>query len=321
MLAFVLVSCSHAFGTYDPKHGRWLQRDPLGRRPDPPLATLEVAKQYTDGMNIYAYVKSRPTNLVDPEGLQDPSGMATAANYKRSGICGLEVGPQLKKLDEEFSRKFNKLLQPQKKHVCSSMVGFTNNWDIYPFAWAKTAFSCNGCGTRDCRGTIQVNGECYWPEHVNYYLWGLGHRLCNDAGIRKPGSWVGTYGPRFGDPPGKYDYTLAEAISKVKWYRGVLRLGSGTKGRVEWTKAGWSHRQSAPRVRVKYCCKCDHSFSDSKAQIKQTFGGDDTALQRAFNSVRRDSMAIWGYLGKDTDREVEHEGRTIKLRRLEAYAY
>jgi len=37
--------------TYDPKHGRWLQRDAMG---------------YIDGMNLYEYVGSRPTNRVDP---------------------------------------------------------------------------------------------------------------------------------------------------------------------------------------------------------------------------------------------------------------
>ncbi len=40
--------------TYSPELGRWLQRDPLG---------------YVDGVNLYEYVASRPTVLVDPLGL------------------------------------------------------------------------------------------------------------------------------------------------------------------------------------------------------------------------------------------------------------
>ena len=42
-----------ATATYDPRHGRWLQRDPLA---------------YRDSMNLYVYVKSRPTRGVDPYG-------------------------------------------------------------------------------------------------------------------------------------------------------------------------------------------------------------------------------------------------------------
>lgn len=44
-----------AHGMYDPKHGRWLQRDP---------------ERYVDGMNLYQYVKSRPTVYVDWRGRQ-----------------------------------------------------------------------------------------------------------------------------------------------------------------------------------------------------------------------------------------------------------
>jgi RHS repeat-associated protein len=39
---------------YDPQHGRWLQREPLG---------------YVDGMNLYEYVESNPSRSTDPTGL------------------------------------------------------------------------------------------------------------------------------------------------------------------------------------------------------------------------------------------------------------
>jgi len=57
--------------TYDPKHGRWLQRDPLGVRPNPPKGTIIPIKQYTDGMNGYEYVGSIPTRKRDPLGLAE----------------------------------------------------------------------------------------------------------------------------------------------------------------------------------------------------------------------------------------------------------
>lgn len=41
---------------YDPKHGRWLQRDPAG---------------YVDGVNLYSYARSNPTGGLDPLGTWD----------------------------------------------------------------------------------------------------------------------------------------------------------------------------------------------------------------------------------------------------------
>lgn len=45
------------FRWYLPPLGRWGQRDPAG---------------YVDGMNLYEYVRSRPSSTTDPTGLQDP---------------------------------------------------------------------------------------------------------------------------------------------------------------------------------------------------------------------------------------------------------
>ena len=51
--AFTLLLPQLSNGMYDPKHGRWLQRDPAG---------------YMDGMNLYEYARSRPTVFADPSG-------------------------------------------------------------------------------------------------------------------------------------------------------------------------------------------------------------------------------------------------------------
>ncbi len=50
-----------AHGMYDPKHGRWLQRDPLGVRPDAPKGRIEPLAQFGDGANVYQYVGGAPT--------------------------------------------------------------------------------------------------------------------------------------------------------------------------------------------------------------------------------------------------------------------
>ena len=54
--------------TYDPKHGRWLQRDPLGVRQETPRGAVTPTTQYTDGMSVYEYVRSQAANAVDPSG-------------------------------------------------------------------------------------------------------------------------------------------------------------------------------------------------------------------------------------------------------------
>ncbi len=44
------------YRVYDPRHGRWLTRDPIGE---------------TGGMHLYGYVESNPINFIDPSGLAD----------------------------------------------------------------------------------------------------------------------------------------------------------------------------------------------------------------------------------------------------------
>ncbi len=60
---------------YDPKHGRWLQRDPLTRNP-------RAGAGFQDGINVYEYVKTKPTLGLDPSGLE-------YWDYDDSGTCEL----------------------------------------------------------------------------------------------------------------------------------------------------------------------------------------------------------------------------------------
>jgi len=81
-LASLLIATTAApvTGEYDPKLGRWLQRDPIGTGvPLQPALTYHAANptvsvsmahelQYGDGMNFYEFVRSNAVNHTDPSG-------------------------------------------------------------------------------------------------------------------------------------------------------------------------------------------------------------------------------------------------------------
>lgn len=69
LVLFTTVFPRPGLGMYDPRHGRWLQRDPVGLRAGVPLESVNSSLQYSDGMNLYQYVKSQPGNHQDSTGL------------------------------------------------------------------------------------------------------------------------------------------------------------------------------------------------------------------------------------------------------------
>lgn len=81
-----------AKGMYDPKHGRWLERDPfaIANATFAPTGEPAIEKAFDptkpepDGTNSYEYVRSRPSNLIDPQGLLAVIPRAPA----KFGKCG-----------------------------------------------------------------------------------------------------------------------------------------------------------------------------------------------------------------------------------------
>lgn len=65
LAGFAPVASAH----YDPGTGRWLERDPIGTRPEGPYGVVRIGQQYRDGMNLYQYAQSQPTIRRDPRGL------------------------------------------------------------------------------------------------------------------------------------------------------------------------------------------------------------------------------------------------------------
>ncbi len=66
------------FRYYAPQNARWMKRDPAG---------------FVDGVNVYAYVKNRPTYTVDPMGRQaiTLTGACLAGLTALAGALGIEV--------------------------------------------------------------------------------------------------------------------------------------------------------------------------------------------------------------------------------------
>jgi hypothetical protein len=72
-LLFSSIAAESANAMYHPGMGRFMQRDPgpgsiTGSMPSR-VGSAGSADQYADGMNLYQYVRSMPTTLVDPMGL------------------------------------------------------------------------------------------------------------------------------------------------------------------------------------------------------------------------------------------------------------
>ncbi len=77
-----LFPCS-VHGMYDPKHGRWLQRDP---------------DRYVDGMNLYQYVKSQPTIRMDSRGRQAEWLVPLSSDWDLMAAGQLDICPNGLKL-------------------------------------------------------------------------------------------------------------------------------------------------------------------------------------------------------------------------------
>ncbi len=98
-LMFVLVLCallsSLSFGMYDAKVGRFMQRDPLGIDPAGNSHNpFKPNKQYTDGLNVYEYVKSDSINSKDAFGLIAtpwPPAPPATSKYTDKACCKIET--------------------------------------------------------------------------------------------------------------------------------------------------------------------------------------------------------------------------------------
>ncbi|MGE4287008.1 MAG: RHS repeat domain-containing protein [Phycisphaerae bacterium] len=178
---------------YSPAIGRWLQPDPLGTLPNAKQGNrFSPLSQYTDGKNLYEYCAGAPINERDVLGLyqnvnDDYNGSwggyrAVVPNCysKKCGKCGPDITEELRRVRLGMIRDFNKMDDKEKKRACILSYSPALGWDIYQLHDKNENFLGNE-GTGDCKGTVWFNGQCYNATRVNYYLWGIGRRLCGDS--------------------------------------------------------------------------------------------------------------------------------------------
>jgi RHS repeat-associated protein len=257
-------------------NARWASIDPIQFSSLESVTSLDF--ENAPIMNGYVYGDNRPLIYLDPSGL-----------ICKSSDCGTDVTEHLVDLYGQISTKFKQLVanRPESaKRACHALnniawFSFYRAWDTYELAHEKGNFVRPGCGRGHCEFTVTVNKNCYKPEHVNYYLWGLINKLCFGAGYAR--TVTGNYSLRrcYGAPGGPVacrdewyfrwgEFTLESALDLVTSYRGWLYFEKADDpeviGRKEWTEAGYAGRLSAPAATVQelfglncLACRKQHS--------------------------------------------------------------
>ena len=114
---------------FNPKQGRWLQRDPIGTGPRVAMAEVPgptpvisglvpSSRQYGDGMNLYEYVRSAPIRFDDPFGLQasNPIGGGAGGGTAIARAVA-KVTKAIKKLKNIDCKKVNTALGAASRAV------------------------------------------------------------------------------------------------------------------------------------------------------------------------------------------------------------
>ncbi len=190
-LPAVLLLGSTAQGMYDPHHGRWFQRDPLGVRPDAPQGTIEVRRQYTDGAGLYEYVRSRPQIVGDPSGEAAPIIIVGGAAIVGAAACIVPIVVEMHLEKGWTNDKYAHCVASCRiSKVCTREVAAVSGWGKelrdeiekrlrnhgIGWDWADDAANLDG---RRCAGwTAFVPGLVHWGAVWNSLFGDSCHCCC-----------------------------------------------------------------------------------------------------------------------------------------------
>jgi RHS repeat-associated protein len=162
----------YGYRYYVPSTGRWLSRDPIGER---------------GGLNLCAFVRNRPVDAIDLLGRAE------------SCECGEDVTREVHLTLNDMMFDFDARWRPEWKcAACKEIIGLgpygrwgaSSAWSIRELALAGFHLSTR-IRVGECRGqtTVTYQGKCHFAGAVNYIIFGLMMRLCNESAKADPGSF------------------------------------------------------------------------------------------------------------------------------------
>ena len=175
-LVAVVVLTADASAMYNPRTGRFLQRDPA---PGGPMHKGAAAGQYRDGMNLYQYVGSAPTRYADPRGLK------ASTTQPCTCYCGPDVTHFLVNLVNYAGRW--RRLQGAKSRLQGIQWLRANgmNLDWWSTAGPYKTAQCPSCN--QCKAAYWLCGECVHGHWIGTFMYGYLGRL-----FSLPDSWMDT---------------------------------------------------------------------------------------------------------------------------------
>jgi len=207
---------------YSPEIGRWVNRDPIEERGSAQilehhLSAILVAIQEPIGRDTgeaqpsYCFVGNDPHNRFDLHGLQDSAADPCSR-------CGPDISQPLRSVIWKVRGDFYGWGRIRRWRACRSLDQLPwalGAWDIRelsPSRRQRLNTYCEGCPTRDCWNTAEVDEGCYLPAAVNYVLFGTMGDLCGWSLTRT--LWlVEMYKRSLGHPHGASWATTAWAVA------------------------------------------------------------------------------------------------------------
>ena len=200
-IVFVSQTARTAQAEFDPGHGRFMQRDPLGthefiqwKNGKPTHETsYEQNQLYKDGFNLYEYVKSTPITLVDPTGMEGGQTdcwlngiLAPYGNW--CGACGTTGKPLAIDLVDLACCHHDQCFSPEKAGGWGNLL-----WHIFGvFDWPeiKPLRNCDRmlCRRLYCLGTLKgdakrVRDQAYFWFRCERRYFNNWNKQCNSYSV------------------------------------------------------------------------------------------------------------------------------------------